>query len=113
VCLGHGGLAGLTSISIGFTGPLPIELFTGIEHRQVQYFVSWVTFFDVEVDDEAIGLSSQVNLVTIVNITSSFDNYIGMWLEQTDQLLLGRYCLYASNRVTSSCLIASLSSVVD
>ena len=69
-----------------------------IEHRQKAFGVGRVAGFDDDIEDQPALAGRQVELVTVLNLTTALDNDVGVRLEQADQLLAGRHRLAVNTR---------------
>jgi hypothetical protein len=82
-------LAGITAIS----GDLPRRrAATGdlaLEHGQEALGIGGVAGLDDDIEDQAAGAGDQVELVSVLRVAGTFDDDVGMRLEQADQLLVG------------------------
>ena len=86
-------LAGITAIS----GDLPRRhAATGdlaFEHRQEALGVGGVADLDDDIEDQAAAAGDQVKLVSVLHVTGTLDDDVGMRFEQAYQLLAGRHRL--------------------
>ena len=64
-----------------------------IEHRQEAVGIGRITALDNDIEDQAAFAGGHVKLVAVLNLTTAFEDDVGMRLEQADQLLARRHRL--------------------
>ena len=64
-----------------------------IEHREKALGIGRIAGFDDDIEDQSAFAGRQVELVSVLNLTTAFDDDVGVRLEQADQLLTGRHDL--------------------
>ena len=64
-----------------------------IEHRHKALGIGRIASFDDDIEDQSAFAGRQVELVSVLNLTTTFDDDVGVRLEQADQLLTGRHDL--------------------
>jgi hypothetical protein len=64
-----------------------------LEHWQEALGIVKIASLDDDIEDQAAVAGGQVELVSILHVTGTFDDDVGMRLEQTYQLLAGRHRL--------------------
>lgn len=73
-----------------------------LQHRQEASGISRIASLDDEVEDQPTVAGGEVELMAIVGITATFDDDVGVRLEQADQFLIRRHRLagkYAALRL--------------
>src|SRR5262245_65824260 len=64
-----------------------------IEHRHKALGIGRIAGFDDDIEDQSAFAGRQVELVSVLNLATAFDDDVGVRLEQADQLLTGRHYL--------------------
>jgi len=64
-----------------------------VEHRHKALGISRIAGFDDDIEDQSAFAGRQVELVSVLNLTTALDDDVGVRLEQADQLLTGRHDL--------------------
>src|ERR1700680_1660758 len=88
---------GEAAIGGGLTRCLAIEGDVALQHGQKPGAVRRVAGFDNEVEDQAAPAGCQVELVTVFDVAATFDDDVGMRLEQADDLVAGADLLTPEN----------------
>ena len=60
-----------------------------LEQGQEPFTVRRIAGFDHQVEDKAASAGCQVELVTVLNVTTAFDDDVGVRLEQAEDLFGG------------------------
>src|SRR6202008_1763473 len=90
---GEIGAAGVSATGGGFPAPCARAGPIALEHRHKALGISRIAGFDDDIEDQSAFAGRQVELVSVLNLTTAFDDDIGVRLEQADQLLTGRHYL--------------------
>jgi len=64
-----------------------------LQHRHEASRISRIASLDDDVEDQSAAASGKVELMAIVSITTTFDDDVGVRLEQADQFLIRRHRL--------------------
>lgn len=64
-----------------------------LQHRQEASRISRIASLDDEVEDQPAAAGGEVELMAVVSITATFDDDVGVRLEQADQFLVRRHRL--------------------
>src|SRR5215472_6844489 len=90
---GEIGAAGVATIGSGLPRRCAGAGNMAIEHRHKALGIGRIAGFDDDVKDQSAFAGRQVELVSVLNLTTTFDDDVGVRLEQADQLLTGRHYL--------------------
>src|SRR5499427_10491310 len=90
---GEIGAAGVATIGGGLPRRCTCAANMAIEHRHKAFGIGRIAGFDDDIEDQSAFAGRQVELVSVQNLTTTFDDDVGVRLEQADELLTGRHDL--------------------
>src|SRR5271170_638185 len=85
--------AGIAAIGCGLPRRRTATGDLAIEHGQEAFGVGGIAGLDDDIEDQTALAGGEVELVSVLHATATFDDDVGVLLEQTDQLLAGRHRL--------------------
>jgi hypothetical protein len=87
------GAAGIAAIGGGLPWRRARSGDVAIEHGQEALGIGRIAGLDNDIEDQAALAGGQVELVPVLNLTTAFEEDVGVRFKQTDQLLARRYRL--------------------
>jgi len=84
---------GIAAIGSGLPRRRPAAGDLAIEHRQEALGIGGIAGLDDDIEDQAAFAGSQIELVSVLHLTTPLDDDVGVRLEQADQFLAGRHRL--------------------
>src|SRR6201982_685963 len=90
---GEIGAAGVATIGGGLPRRYAGAGDMAIEHRHKALGIGRIAGFDDDIEDQSAFAGRQVELVSVLNLRTPFDDDVGVRLEQADELLTGRHDL--------------------
>jgi hypothetical protein len=92
-CLLEIGGAGIAAVGRSLPRRRIMVRNVALQHRQEASRISRIARLDDDVVDQPTAASGEVELMAIVSITATFDDDVGVCLEQADQFLIRRHRL--------------------
>jgi len=80
-------LAGISPIETRLPRRTPVHLNLPLDHGLDCCAVSRVAFMNHQINDQAAGTGGQIELVAILDLSTTFDDDVGMGFGQADDLL--------------------------
>jgi len=79
--------AGIAAISGKITRRLTIAGYVTLKEWDQANTISWIAIFNNHIQNQPTCPAGQRQLVAILNVSPPFDDDVGMWLEQADDLV--------------------------